>query len=158
MSRNLVTRHEPNFYMQLDSMSPRTIWLMLAPIGTNAIAQDSMSVLAALAHKFTTARALSPGTRPAPPDIDINKLIGVKWTTVRAALGHPDAPVDYDWECRAEQCQVYSYGADEREAERPAMVNARDLTSITVITGGPWVLILGVSRNTVTSVRWQGQK
>ena len=71
----------------------------------------ALSVLQSLARDFEAARALPAATRPVPSDVELGKLVGIKWSIVRTALGSPDAPDDYDWQCHANKCQVYRYGA-----------------------------------------------
>jgi hypothetical protein len=141
----------------------RSIALTLIMITQTALAADpattSQSVLQSLAGDFEAARALPVGSRPVPPDIELRKLVGMKWSIVRAALGSPDVPDDYDWQCHAKKCEVYSYGANERQADKPETgEDGNGLQWVSVTTGGPWVLILGVSLNKVISARWQGQK
>jgi hypothetical protein len=135
-------------------------WIVLAQAALAADPDAAFrSVLRSLAEDFQAARALPVGTRPMPPDLELRKLMGIPWPVVRAALGPPDAPDDYDWECHAKRCRVYSYGADERQTDvSESGVDRNGVPWITVITGGPWVLILGVSSNKVVSARWQGQK
>ena len=152
-----------DYRLEHTQMICRTIALALILITQTALAADpameSQSVLQRLARDFNAARALPIGTRPAPPDVELRKLIGVKWSIVRTALGSPDVSDDYDWQCHAKKCQVYTYGADERQADQPVTGDdGNGLQWVSVTTGGPWVLILGVSSNKVVSARWQGQK
>ena len=144
-------------------MMCRSIVLTFIVITQTAMAADTatayLSVLQSLARDFASARALPAGTRPVPPEVELVKLVGMKWSIVRTTLGSPDAPDDYDWQCHANKCQVYRYGADERQASQPETGDdGNGLQWVTVTTGGPWVLILGVSSNKVVSARWQGQR
>jgi hypothetical protein len=122
---------------------------------------SAQSTLTNLARHFRAARALPEGTRPAPPDVKIEKIVGLPVSAVRSALGPADAPlkVEYDWDCDAETCQIYTYGADERASiDARIAADKKDLESIVITTGGPYVLVVGVSSNTVATARWQGQK
>jgi hypothetical protein len=152
----------------LERMSRRTAraWLLLPIvfIGVmHATASDvpakSTSDLNSLASYFNKARALPVGTRPPPPHANLRKLIGLAFDEIRGALGPPDPPDDYDWQCHATRCAVYSYGADERNAPVRTGDAGNGIQWIEVSTGGPWVLILGVSSSDkVVSARWEGQK
>jgi hypothetical protein len=117
------------------------------------------SALQTLEKDFVGARSLPVGARPAPPDLDLQLLVGLKWSIVRAALGSADKPIrGYDWQCDAKKCEVYTYGASEAHLAPEIIDEGNGLKTLVVTTGGPWVLILGVSSSRVTTARWQGQK
>jgi hypothetical protein len=122
---------------------------------------QKLSVLDALAMRFSEARALPPGTRPPPPpQINLKALIGLQFGAIRRSLGPPDPQVGgYDFACHASKCWVYTYGAEEKFDERsPDCKKGSALCSIAVTTGGPFILILGLSSGHVVTARWQGQK
>ena len=115
-------------------------------------------VLTALTRDFKLARKLPAGSRPAPPSVDLNALVGIPATRVRSALGRPDRPLpDYDYECGAEHCWAFTYGS--LREEEPTVVAEQDGSkTIIVTTGGPYLLVLGISGKQVTTAKWQGQK
>jgi hypothetical protein len=133
---------------------------------TSSIASDrsreQMSNLHALAKHFSKARSFAPGSRPHPPRVDINSLIGLNSASILKALGTPDDPPtdDYDYDCAAPRCWAYAYGPESSEfdANNAAASATGDLESIVVTTGGPYLLILGLVSDRVVSASWRGQK
>jgi hypothetical protein len=133
---------------------------------TSAIASDGgrvqMSNLHALAKHFSKARSLAPGSRPHPPHVDINSLIGLNSASILKSLGTPDDPPsdEYDYDCAAPRCWAYSYGptSSDFDANNAAASARGDLESIVVNTGGPYLLILGLVSDRVVTASWRGQR
>lgn len=122
-------------------------------------ARDQMAAaLSALARYFSEARTLPSGTRPRPPKVNLKRLIGLPSGTIRRSLGPPDPPVgNYDFACHASRCWVYTYGAKENFDKGGSICDeGSDLCSVVVSTGGPFLLILGLSSGHVVTARWQG--
>jgi hypothetical protein len=121
---------------------------------------DRTSSLDALAKHFARARNLPSGSRPPPPTTDLGMILGLRSASIRKALGVSDPPVDgYDFQCAAPTCWVYTYGPNEYRGEKtPSIEDRSNLSTIVVTTGGPFLLILGISANRVVTARWQGQK
>lgn len=111
--------------------------------------------LGALRARFQEARVLPPGSRPQPPDDDIGALVGTSLAIVRTAIGHPEPPGDSS-ECDSPTCTVFVYGPPAGEP-KPVSCDAQ-LCTVEVVTGGPFILIIGARGGRVTSARWQGQK
>jgi hypothetical protein len=111
-----------------------------------------------LTESFDQVRRGPPSSEwPAIPDIDPEPLIGMSASAIRAALGRPDRPTRYDnWECSACVCWVYTYNSLKPLPD--AVVASSTPGVVIVTTGGPPLLILGITDGRVTSARWQGQK
>lgn len=96
---------------------------------------------------------------PAIPDVDPEPLIGMPASTIRSALGHRDRQTRHsDWECGAPVCWVFTYDSLKLRPDLIVDSPTPGLEVITVTTGGPPLLILGITGGRVTSDRWQGQK
>lgn len=96
---------------------------------------------------------------PEIPDIDPEPLIGIPASAIRAALGHSDrAYGHYNWECGAPLCWVFVYDSLKPRPDPIVASPTPGLNTVIVTTGGPPLLILGITRGRVTSARWQGQK
>jgi hypothetical protein len=149
-------------------LDPRLIALGLLALAcmTSSIASDGsreqLAKLNALAKHFSKARSYALGSRPHPPHVDINSLIGLSSASILKALGTPDVPPtdDYDYDCGPPRCWAYSYGpsSSEFDANNAAASARGDLESIVVTTGGPYLLILGIVSDRVVTARWRGQK
>jgi hypothetical protein len=103
---------------------------------------------------LSAAAALPLGSRPSPPDVDLGFLIGLSPQAIRTALG---APYSRSAACSAAQCWSYRYGPD---AAPPKVEenNGDGTVDIEVITGGPFLLIVGFSSHHVVLASWQGQR
>jgi len=114
--------------------------------------------LSALANYFSSARALSPGSRPRPPDVDLKQLLGVSTSTIQHSLGPPDKLESYmTLECHAAKCWSFTYGPPP--APTPVATDNHDGTvTVRVSTGGPWLLILGFNDDQLSTAFWLGQK
>jgi len=114
--------------------------------------------LGVLSDDFKKARTLPPGSRPSPPDLDLSALLGLSSTRLRSALGSPDHRGHSDHAgCDAELCWVFTYGPKESFA--PTVIKQENgLDTVVVTTGGPFLLVVGVSSNRVATARWEGQK
>ena len=98
---------------------------------------------------FAAARALPLGSRPSPPDLEPTSLIHTSFLTLRAYLGHSTRLDCDDLLTRpAETCASFTYGPGPEDPPG----------SITVTTGGPWLLVVGLSNGRVVDARWLGQK
>jgi hypothetical protein len=96
---------------------------------------------------------------PAIPDVDPEPLIGMPASAIRSALGHSDRRTRYsDWECGAPVCWVFTYDSLKPRPDLIVDSPTPGLETVTVTTGGPPLLILGIKGGRVTSARWQGQK
>lgn len=96
---------------------------------------------------------------PAIPDVDPEPLIGMPASAIRSALGHSDRRTIYsDWECGAPACWVFTYDSLKPRPDLVVDSPTPGPEVVTVTTGGPPLLILGITGGRVTSARWQGQK
>jgi hypothetical protein len=94
--------------------------------------------LAALAGDFAKARALPLGSRPEPPDWNLQPLLGLRAFRLRSTLGSPDRPVDgYHFECGARLCWAFTYGPAGHE-ESTVIRQDNGLNTVVVTTGGPY--------------------
>jgi len=122
------------------------------PVATPA-GESSTSALDAFHTAFVAARTLPPGSRPLPPDLEPSRLIHTPLIVLKGYLG---ASMQLDCgellSCRAEKCVYFTYGPG------PTAPTDDPPGSITVVTGGPWLLVVGVSKGRVVDARWLGQK
>lgn len=126
------------------------------------IADDSGSrardKLAELAKDFASARALPDGSRPGPPEFDLNVLLGLRSSRIRSALGSRDNPVaGYRYDCGAKLCWTFTYGPTNHVTMKEIR-EVNGLETIEVTAGGPFLLVLGISSNRVITAKWLGQK
>jgi hypothetical protein len=124
-----------------------------------AVAGDRKTdaVLSTLRAAFTTARALPAGSRPDPPEaIDIDRLRQASPISVRSTLGRPTYQ-GRDLDCGASTCWAFEYGP-RLQADSSARDLGNGLSEVTVVTGGPCLLLLGIEARTVRTVQWKGQK
>jgi hypothetical protein len=125
---------------------------LAVPVATPVAAADTPT-LVAFRDAFAAARALPLGSRPSPPNLEPTGLIHASIATLRAYLGHWTRLDCADLlERPAETCASFTYGPD------PAPPVEDPPGSITVTTGGPWLLVVGVSKGRVVDARWLGQK
>jgi hypothetical protein len=115
------------------------------------------SVLTELSADFSAARAQPLGSRPAPPDVELTRLIGLKTSSVHAALGAPESQEPGMPLCEATRCWSYTYGPGPKPFSDEVQHHG-NTDSIVVSTGGPFLLILGVSADRVISAHWLGQR
>jgi hypothetical protein len=140
-----------------------TLAILLLSWSTLSFAGDvngqRQAKLGELAKYFVQARSLHPGSRPPPPDFNLETLIGSRSNSIRKALGRPDrTDNDYDFGCGAQKCWVYTYGPKSEPFQEIPQDDGSGLSTIVVTTGGPFILILGISSNRIITARWQGQK
>ena len=123
----------------------------------HGMAQRLTGPLTMLTRQFQSARELPAGSRPQPPDVPLDGLRGLSLETIRSALGPPNYHNAGSLKCSAEFCWSYIYGPGE--APLPPPVKRSDGTvEIVVRTGGPWLLVLGSTRDKLITVRWLGQR
>jgi hypothetical protein len=116
-----------------------------------------MSALTELSAYFSAARAQPPGSRPMPPYFYPGRLIGLSVSSIETALGTPDVLEPGMPICEAARCWSYTYGPGPAPLSN-AVQHDGNTEFIVVSTGGPYLLILGVSGDRVSSARWQGQR
>jgi hypothetical protein len=128
------------------------------PLMAGESQDHNRTALSELANDFRSARILPAGSRPSPPDLDLNSLLGLSSTRLRSSLGPPDHPIHgYRRQCGADWCWVFTYGPKQSFAPS-VMKQENGLNTIEVTTGGPFLLVVGVSSNRVATARWEGQK
>jgi hypothetical protein len=132
---------------------------VLASCSTRAVHSDphSPTVLTELAADFSAARAQPLGSRPAPPYVDLERLIGLNVSSIQAALGAPDSREPGMPLCEATRCWSYTYGPGPAPVPNEVQHDG-DISFIVVTTGGPFLLVLGVSGDRVASAHWLGQR
>lgn len=120
---------------------------------------NASATLIALGKDFAYARSLPEGTRPRPPeDVDIHALIGMKLSAIRRAIGRPNKlDRQFPPECGEWRCVSFTYGQYEHSVGRVER-QPNGLMTIIVSTGGPWLLLLGLSGDRVVSAQWRGQR
>lgn len=99
------------------------------------------------------------GTRPRPPEIKLQALLGLKLSEFRRVLGTPHKWPKGLAPCRSTICLSFTYGPPEIARATPEPVQRADgIMEIQVTTGGPFLLILSVSKGRVIGADWLGQK
>ena len=121
--------------------------------------QDAQSCLNTLHSFLLSARALPLGSRPPPPDVDVKALLGLQKSAIRTVLGPPDKQEANDppLECHVARCWSFTYGPGPSPVPDPTD-NGDGTMSVYVTTGGPWLLILGFTKDRLVTAFWQGQK
>jgi hypothetical protein len=134
-------------------------WLSSGASAADMTFETNRRALEELSKSFTEARSLPSGSRPSPPSIDLQRLVGLRLSAIRNALGVPNGGAGHLPRCHASLCFSYSYGPAVLPETDPGPVDRGDGTmEMQVTTGGPWLLIIGVSDNQVVSADWLGQK
>ena len=101
---------------------------------------------------LASARALPLGSRPPPPEIDLGQLKGTSKAAVIQALGKPTYCGDEaDEDCATSTSWKYEWGPPA-----PPLKSGNGFVEVT--TGGPWVIDLSFTGDTVSSARWLGQR
>ena len=91
-----------------------------------------------------------------PPNVDLERLIGLSVSSIRAALGAPDRKEPGMPLCEANRCWSYTYGPGPAPLSNEVQHDGKT-DFIIVTTGGPFLLILGFSGDRVISAPWLGQ-
>ena len=114
----------------------------------------SATVLDDVREGLSTARALPKGSRPRPPQVELSALVGLKRADIEAALKTPTyCGLDLSEPCSpTSPAWAYVWGPPERE------IGGDQAGSVTVVFGGPWLLIFEFAGDVVSKVRWQGQR
>jgi hypothetical protein len=111
------------------------------------------SLLRDLKAGLAAARALAPGSRPEPPELVLDPLVGMSKAEILAALGHPT----YCGESGDAECSTSSPWAYEWGPPPPAREEDKD-GLVWVSAGGPDIVLLKFTNNVVASALWQGQR
>lgn len=127
-----------------------TIWCGAA---TSSTAEDT---LRKLTKEFSAARAMPLGSRPRPPNTDLAALNGLPSSAINAALG-PEDMGSFRPECHAPVCWSFTYGPGPAPFHAP-VDNGNGTVSVEVTTGGPWLLVIGLTSGHVATAFWQGQR
>ena len=123
--------------------------LLVAGCATHG-SQDAL--LHQLRSGLASARALPLGSRPAPPDIDLRNLKGLSKPRLLEELGEPTYCGDLgEGTCATSSPWKYEWGP-------PAPPAMSGDGFIEVNNGGPFVIELNFSGDTVSSARWLGQR
>jgi len=143
--------------IRVSAMVALALLLPLRVTGGTEVSQ-SRSTLKALSRHFDAARASPPGSRPATPNIDLRALVGVPSSAVRASLG---TPATCAWvpppKLIGGECWSYVYGP--KAVQTPVSVDLHNgYEEITVVTGGPFLLMLNVSEGHIAAAKWLGQR
>jgi hypothetical protein len=131
--------------------------LLSAPMFADS---NSEATVNGLSREFTEARSLPAGSRPPPPDGDLDYLKGARLSAIHRALGASDKP-DHRWqppECLAPVCLVWTYGPKEIPTTIEPSDRGDGTIEVIISTGGPYLLVLGFCENRVVNARWLGQK
>jgi hypothetical protein len=131
-------------------MPARLIWIgafvaaLAVPFATHSAVADSQ-FLSACRDAFSAARALPLGSRPPPPALELGRLVNIPFATLRGYLG-PSTRLDCNdlLHVPVDACASFTYGPGP------------DTTTATF--GGPWLLVVGISKGLVIEARWLGQR
>ena len=147
----------------LSSMSRRRVAVafavtLLTGIAAHAVEKPERPALSALASHFAAARGMPAGSRPGPPDLNIEVLVGMPAAIIRSNLGVPEScswvppPASKHGEC-------WSYTFGPRSARPAGLVSAHGGSDeVARETGGPWLLMLEIRAGRVLAARWLGQR
>jgi hypothetical protein len=136
----------------------RSIWtgvvvaVLAVPVTALAGGTDP-PFLSAFREAFAAARALTLGSRPPPPALELDRLVHTSIEMLRTYLG-PSTRLDCGdlLHVPVEACASFTYGpGPEPAVESPP-------GTITITTGGPWLLVVGISKGRVVEARWLGQR
>src|SRR5262245_45342595 len=117
-----------------------------------AVERGPSALLEELKGGLASARASPRGCRPPPPDIDLGQLKGTSKSALLQALGRPTyCGAEGDQDCATSTPWKYEWGP-------PAPPSKSDDGFIEVTTGGPWVIDLSFTEDSVSSARWLGQR
>lgn len=118
---------------------------LAVPFATHS-KETEAQLLTAFRDAFLAARALAPGSRPPPPPkLELGRLVHISFEMLRSYLG-PPTRLDCDdlLHLPVDACASFTYGPGPNKT--------------TVTFGGPWLLVVGVSKGRVAEVRWLGQR
>lgn len=129
-----------------------SICASLVALSAYARPPSAAGTIEELRRHFVVARALVPGSRPAPPDTDLSVLHGYSRSEIRKSLGEPQ---DCEFDPTEVQPSItiwcYQYGPPPEPIKQEGDV-------LTVTTGGPWLLVFEFTGDSVVSARWLGQR
>ncbi len=129
------------------------IFAGLATSVTILAGASSTSILDSFRDAFAAARSLPLGSRPSPPALEPASLIHTSLASLSAYLGHSKHFDCGDLLARpAEKCVSFTYGPG------PSMPVKDTPGTVYFTTGGPWLLVVGMSKGVVVDARWLGQK
>jgi hypothetical protein len=133
----------------------RLVVLSLLAVGSitaHAGKSNAAQMLEILQKGLAEARALPPGTRPVPPELNLAALRGISRADVKRALSTPShcQPED-SADCVRSNTWSYEWGPANSE---PATGDGY----VTVTSGGPWLLVVEFLHDRVSGARWLGQR
>lgn len=153
-------RHDPHFQIELSGMGRLGASLLsqICAVGVAVIlagcgtAKNRDALLRELKSGLAAVRALPSGSRPDPPELDLRGLARMSKSELLQSLGNPTyCGDDGDDECATSSSWKYDWGPPA-----PAIESGDGFVEIT--TGGPFVIALEFTHESVSSARWQGQK
>ena len=113
---------------------------------------DREALLDKLKAGLVSARAMPPGSRPEPPELDLRSLEGASKSQLQRRLGDPTyCGEEGDGDCATSSRWQYRWGPPARP------LHAGD-GFVYVTTGGPSVIELQFTNGCVSSARWMGQR
>jgi hypothetical protein len=121
--------------------------VLAVPVATLAGGTDP-PFLSAFREAFAAARALPLGSRPPPPALELDRLVHTSIETLHTYLG-PWSRLDCGdlLHVPVEACASFTYGpGPEPAVESPP-------GTITITIGGPWLLVVGISKGRVVEAR-----
>ena len=89
--------------------------------------------------------------------LDIDRLRRASPTSVRLKLGRPTYQ-GRGLECGAPTCWAFEYGPRPQAESFSSRDLGNGLSEVTVVTGGPCLLLLGIDAGCIHTVQWRGQK
>ena len=126
--------------------------LAVGPMAAHAGKSNAAKVLETLQKGLAEARALPPGTRPVPPELNLAALLGASRASVERALSTPShCDPDDATDCARSKTWSYEWGPANPE---PTSGDGY----VTVTSGGPWLLVVEFSHGRVSAARWLGQR
>ena len=127
---------------------------LLVGFGSPVLAQvpHRAQILEKLQLNLAQVRALPKGERPAPPDEDLKALVGASRIEIRKALALPSyCEPEGLTNCEKSSSWKYEWGPPNPESQFGDGY-------VTVTTGGPWLLVIEFSRDSVVAASWLGQR
>jgi len=133
--------------------TPLAMAVLSAAVCVYADAVPADALIKELQNDLASARSLPAGSRPPPPALRLESLVGLARSKLKNSLGRPTY-------CEPESLKSCARAVTWKYAWGPSSATPRSGSedSIEVTTGGPWLLVVDFRDERVLTARWQGQR